>query len=96
MKRLFITLVIIFLAGCFTTEQSTRETEKPIRIGDGTVTELIKGSMITVKRSGNNGFTLKNIDCDGGKPIAYMNGVPLNGKVQPGSMIEKAISHACK
>ena len=96
MKKTLASLVIIFLASCSTTEQSTRVTQKPIRIGDGTVTEVIKGSMITVKRSGNSGFTLKNIDCNGGKPIAYMNGVPLNGTVQPGSMIEQAISHACK
>ncbi len=69
---------------------------KPVRIGDGRVVKLIKGSMIKVERSGNNSFTLTNIDCSGGTPIAYMNGVPLNGTVQPGSMIEEAISYVCK
>jgi hypothetical protein len=69
---------------------------KPVRIGDGRIVEIIKGSMIKVERNSSDSFTLTNIDCSGGTPIAYMNNVPLNGTVQPGSMIEEAISYACK
>ncbi len=78
------------------------EPEEVVRIGDAKVVKIVKGSTITLERSSkysSSGFEytkFTNIDCSGGKPIAYMNGVPLNGTLQPGSMISKAIDYACK
>ena len=91
---------LVFAPNLISTKTSANYEEKtnpkPVRIGDGKVVKVIKGSMIKIERNGDNSFTLTNIDCSGGAPIAYMNDVPLNGTVQPGSMIEEAILHACK
>lgn len=109
--RILLTFFILSLIGNFSpnTSVSSNNSEKldtvkeeVVRIGDAKVVEIVQGSTVTLERSSkysSSGFEytkFTNIDCSGGRPIAYMNGVPLNGTLQPGSMISKAIDYACK
>jgi hypothetical protein len=90
--------------------ERTIKTDKAIQESNEKIKQLKEGSPLNGGRKMPEArierfnWTISNIDCsqiyrtysDENHPIAYMNGVPLNGMLQPGSEIQNVMAQACR